>query len=243
MTSWHIKTHVYEGPLEALVDLIEKRKLLVNDVSLTQVADDFVAYVQTLESLPHDVTADFLLVASTLLLIKSKSLLPELPVTHEEQASMEDLARRLKAYQHTRIASQKLRTLFGERMMFSSLGSGERPHVFVPSKETDKGVLKEVLRSLISTFPPLQKREQVSVQPTITLEEVMKDIGARVLKTARMSFRSLLKDGRGDKATLIISFLATLQLAREGVVSLEQPHAFGDIDIESRTIGTPRYNS
>ena len=97
-----VKIGEIEGPLELILDLIEKRKLHISDVSLSQVADEFIEYIKSFEEFPIQDSADFILVASTLLLIKSKSLLPNLSLTPEEQDNIEDLENRLATYKNTR---------------------------------------------------------------------------------------------------------------------------------------------
>src|SRR5437868_2863344 len=96
--NYSVKTAVFEGPLDLLLDLIEKRKLFVSDVSVSQVTDDFVSYIEGHEQFPLEESAEFIVVASTLMLIKSRSLLPSLPLTDDETASIEDLEARLKLY-------------------------------------------------------------------------------------------------------------------------------------------------
>ena len=81
---FQIKTEAFEGPLDLLLALIEKRKLFISDISLAEVADDFIEYIKTFDEFPVDMTANFILIASTLLLIKSKSLLPSMTLTSEE---------------------------------------------------------------------------------------------------------------------------------------------------------------
>ena len=83
-----VKTKDFEGPLDLLLDLIEKRKFFINDLSLAKVTDDFIAHIQQFENLPMGESAHFILVASTLLLIKSRSLLPQLNLTEEEQTDL-----------------------------------------------------------------------------------------------------------------------------------------------------------
>ena len=83
--SFKVKTSSFEGPLDLLLDLIEKRKLFINDVSLAKVTDDFIAHIKQFDDLPMAESAHFILIASTLLLIKSKSLLQELNLTEEEK--------------------------------------------------------------------------------------------------------------------------------------------------------------
>ena len=95
-----VRVGEFEGPLELVLDLIEKRKMHISDVSLSQVADEFIEYIKSFEEFPIADSADFILVASTLLLIKSKSLLPNLQLTEEEQGSIEDLENRLASYKN-----------------------------------------------------------------------------------------------------------------------------------------------
>ena len=82
-TDYQVKTEGFEGPLELLLDLVEKRKLFINEISLATVADDYIAHLKSFEKLPVDFVSSFLIVASTLILIKSKSLLPTLDLTVE----------------------------------------------------------------------------------------------------------------------------------------------------------------
>ena len=101
-SAYTVKTGVFEGPLDLLLELITERKLFVNDVSLSQVADDFVRYLEEHEStgwqIPLGESAEFILVASTLMLIKSKSLLPMFILSEDEEESIHDLEDRLALY-------------------------------------------------------------------------------------------------------------------------------------------------
>src|SRR5882672_5982125 len=90
-----IETPSYKGPLETLLDLIEARKLSISDISLAEVADSYLAYVEKLPEMPLAETSQFVLVASTLLLIKSRSLLPILELSEDERESVDELERRL----------------------------------------------------------------------------------------------------------------------------------------------------
>jgi segregation and condensation protein A len=87
-----IKTQVFEGPLDLLLTLVEKKKLFINDIALSQVTDDFIAHIQNFDKLPMGDSAHFILIASTLLLIKSKSLLPALTLTEEEEEGIREWA-------------------------------------------------------------------------------------------------------------------------------------------------------
>ena len=91
MSDFSVQTKVFEGPLALLLDLIEKRKLLINEISLSQVTNDFLDFVALLEQKDLNKLTEFIQVASTLILIKSKSLLPTLDLTTEETGEIEDL--------------------------------------------------------------------------------------------------------------------------------------------------------
>src|SRR3989338_6833976 len=97
-TTYTVKTAAFEGPLDLLLDLVSKRKLFVNDVSLSQVTDDFMHYIENHEEFPIGESAEFIVVASTLMLIKSRSLLPMIKLTDEEEESIHDLEDRLVFY-------------------------------------------------------------------------------------------------------------------------------------------------
>src|SRR3989344_7297472 len=104
----HVKTSVYEGPLDLLLELIEKRKLLINDISLANVADEYITRINAMDELPVGETADFVALAATLLLIKSRSLLPSLTLTDEESRDIKELEYRLAIYQLIKEASSNL---------------------------------------------------------------------------------------------------------------------------------------
>src|SRR3989344_5879114 len=107
-----VRVGQFEGPLELLLELIEKKKLHISDVSISQVADEFIEYIKSFETFPTADSADFILIASTLLLIKSKSLLPNLSLTEEEQGSIEDLENRLVIYKKYKELSANLEKIF-----------------------------------------------------------------------------------------------------------------------------------
>ncbi|HYF10131.1 MAG TPA: segregation/condensation protein A, partial [Candidatus Paceibacterota bacterium] len=153
MNAFLVKQESFEGPLEMLLDLIEKRKLHVSDVSLAQVADDYVAYVRSLEHFPIEHTAHFILTAATLLLIKSKALLPSLSLTSEEEADIRDLEERLARYQRVRELSLHLKERFGKRFIFPTSERSLGIPVFSPDASVSKPSLLESLRRVLSSIP------------------------------------------------------------------------------------------
>ena len=116
--SYTVKTAVFEGPLDLLLELVTKRKLFVNDVSLSQVTDDFISYIDKHEEFPIGESAEFIVIASTLMLIKSRSLLPMLKLTEDEEESIHDLEDRLVLYAKVKELALALKKIFGKQIIF-----------------------------------------------------------------------------------------------------------------------------
>jgi segregation and condensation protein A len=206
---FHVQQEAFQGPLDLLLALIEKRKLLINDISLANVADDFIHYVEQHPEFPLSQTANFVLVGSTLLLIKSKSLLPVLTLTEEEQDSIEDLEHRLKQLEVYKRIAAELNT-----------------------------AMDRVLRGLPSEKVPVP---EAIVERVMSLEEMIDQLAERVNSSIRTSFREFSQSRGEAKVHVVVSFLAMLELVKQGLVRVEQESQFGDIVMENDQVGVPRY--
>ncbi len=240
-SQYNVKTHIFEGPLDTLLSLIEKRKLFINDISLAQVADDYISYVKGLENFPIADSAHFVLIASTLVLIKSKSLLPTLSLTEEEQSSIDDLEDRLKQYQKYKALSLHLKERFGINVEYLRLPSKEKIIVFTPDKNTSVSRINEVIKSVIAGMPKKEFVPKAIVQKVISLEEMMDSLSERINKSIKMSFRDFAGVGKVEKVNVIVSFLAMLELVKQGIIQVRQDKDFHDIEIETQNIGVPSY--
>ena len=232
-----VKTDIFEGPLHLLLDLIEKRKLLINDISISAVADDFLEHIKSLPELPLNETAEFVALAATLLLMKSRSLLPSLLLTDEEQGDLVDLERRLALLSLMRKAARSLEKEWGK----TPLASCESPRVepvFAPDKETSLVPLREAIARVLFVFPKAVVLTKATVKSIITLEEMIVRLTERVGKEMKMSFK---KFSGKEKTSVIVSFLALLELVKQGILHASQENDFGDITLESDSISTPTY--
>ncbi|MDE2038079.1 MAG: segregation/condensation protein A [Patescibacteria group bacterium] len=236
-----VKTQSFEGPLDLLLDLIEKRKLFVSDVSLAKVTDDFIGYVGRAGAMPMGESAHFILVASTLLLIKSRSLLPDLALTQEEQGDIRDLETRLKIYQRIKDASAQVKTLFGADMIFGKSQAPAIRPVFAPDPAFTLERALASVRSLIDRLPKTERLPQVTVKKVVSLEETIASLAERIQSQLKLSFRQFASGHKGEKVGVIVSFLAMLELVKNGVLHVTQDAAFGDITMETRDVGVPRY--
>lgn len=247
--TYNLRLEIFEGPLELLLDLIEKRKLFINDISLSKVTDDFINYIKEREHFPLGLSAQFVLVASTLLLIKSKSLLPSLDLTTEEQATIEDLEDRLKEYQRIKGLALHVRDLFGRNIIFPRLPSKQKVIVFAPDGSMTIANIAAAAQGVLSGLPKKETRPHVTIKKVISLEETIEKLTARITTSLRMSFGEFSGHARTgkaltqeDKVNVIVGFLAMLELAKQGIIAVSQESMFDDIHMETETIGVPRYN-
>lgn len=237
-----IKTEVFEGPLELLLNLIEKRKLFINDIALAKVTDDFIAYVKSFDNFPIADSANFILIASTLLLIKSKSLLPTLDLTEEEQASIEDLEARLKIYARMKELSVHIKDRFGKKMLFAKENNKIEVRVFSPHAKMTLPNLVAAMFDVIKNFPKKEILPKAVVRKVISLEDMIGNLTKRITSSLRMSFREFANVNKEEKVNVIISFLAMLELVKQGVINVVQEQKFDDIKMETAAeIGVPKY--
>ncbi len=250
--TYNVKTEVFEGPLDVLLNLIEKRKLFINDISLAKVADDFISHIRVQGELPIADTAQFVLIASTLILIKSKSLLPGIELTEEEEQSIEDLEHRLTARKQYKELSLHVKALFGKQMLFTPLArrdgnkSAEVTPVFAPDKRTTTGDLLTRIKQVIAALPKQEVLHKTLVKKVVSLEEMIVALTERITRNFKMNFKEFATKensdgGKEEKVSLIVSFLAMLELVKQGVIAVRQDTAFQDIKMESAQLGVPRY--
>ncbi len=239
--SYKVKTAVFEGPLELLLSLIESRKLFINEISLSQVTDDYISHIRTLDSRSLSDITSFISIAATLILIKSRSLLPGIALTQDEEKSIVDLESRLKMYQVIREIIEELKTLFGKNILFS------RPEkrtttfhdLFVPDKRISIHTIHSQVFDVIHSLP---KKEvvlpSVEIKKVFSIEEMIDSLTSRITNAMKMSFKDFAESHSGNAEThkekkvyVIVSFLAMLELVRQGLVDVVQNSAFDDMEI------------
>lgn len=235
-----IKTKVFEGPLELLLDLVERRKLLINDISLAEVTDEYMRQVALMEELSLPNTANFITLAATLLLVKSKSLLPILDLTEEEEQSIEDLEERLKRYQIFRNAAVGLQQQFGTNRLYAAQFHPPKDPLFVVDSYCQTAELHATMLSILNDLPQKPKTDQATIKVVISLEDMMHRLEQRIRQQLKVRF-SDLHAGETEKKVIIVGFLAVLELFKQGNLIVHQGGRFDDIEIELETADTPQY--
>jgi len=244
MTQYTVKTTVFEGPLDLLLDLVTKRKLFVNDVSLSQVTDDFIHYIDEHDEFPIGESAEFIVVASTLMLIKSRSLLPMIKLSDEEEESVHDLENRLIVYARVKELASGLRNIFGKQIIFEKLPSKNPTIVFSPDSKTDTANILLALERVLDSLPKKEVLPKVLVKKVISLEEMIEKLAERISKASKINFKDFHATKGAltyeKKVSIIIGFLAMLELVKRGAIRVTQ-EGRGDIEIESELVNTPIY--
>ncbi len=239
-SAYTVKTTAFEGPLELLLSLVEGKKLFINEISLASVTDEYLAHTRSLPKSDLSDLTSFLAIAATLILIKSRSLLPGFLVTKEEEADIQDLESRLSLYSMIREIGGQLSEKYGkvlirlprERELFTS--------VFAPDPKLSASVLASACMECLGRVPKEEVLPQVRVRKIISIDEMLTSLAERVASAARVSFREWQKTLSGEdrdtmKSNVIVSFLAMLELVRQGMMDALQNTDFEDIELSAIT--------
>jgi len=229
MSDYNIKLEHFEGPLGLLLQLIENEELDIAKISLAKVADQFIQYVEISGEMSPDEVADFLVVASKLLLIKSKILLPSLEIDDEEANDLEKL---LKIYKEYDEASKVVEEMI-KRKRFSF--AREKPlRVFTPKfsppKKLKLGNLGLIFEEVLKRLEPVVNLPRDVIRKTITITEKINQIKKYILEKVTFNFKKLLING-GNKTEVIVSFLAMLELVKQRTIEVDQIKIFDEIEI------------
>lgn len=226
--------------MELLIELVEKRKLLINDISLAAVTDEYMQTVSAMQELSLPNTSQFITLAATLLLIKSKSLLPNLDLTSEEEANIEDLEERLRKYQMYREAGLTIQAQFGTRRMYEPEYTPPREPLFLPDVLCSLDELHAAMHRTLSSLPKPKTTHTAKVRPTISLDDMMDKLRTRIEHQMQTKF-SEIREHETEHKNVIVGFLAILELFKQGNILITQEGKFEDIHLELERADTPRY--
>ena len=238
--AFEIKHSQFEGSLDLLLDLIERRELQVSDIALAKVTDDFLAYATNGSDFPLAESAQFALICSTLLLLKSKALLPGLSLTPEEQGSIADLEHRLKLLERFRALARGLTKHLGSSCLYAPKERTIEP-IFAPPSMLSAALLRSAMQTVLAALPKAEKLAQVVIEKVISLKEMIENLKGRIQSALRMSFKDFSATHKKERVNIIVSFLALLELVKQGVIAAVQGERHGDIVMETEAFTTPRY--
>jgi len=246
ISPYQIKQGTFEGPLELLLSLIEQRKFFVNEVSLAEVTNDYISYIKSLSEIPRDRhIADvsyFILIAATLILIKSKSLLPNLSLTEDETEKIVDLENRLKVFKIIKNASLEINNRFGAKIIFMPNERIWSAPLFSPDSLITTNNISQSINEVLNHIPKkIEKLPELEIKKIINIDEIINSLTDRIQNAINFSFKEFtensgLKDKEEAKVHVIVSFLAMLELVREGIIDVIQNSSFEDITINKQEV-------
>jgi len=228
----NVKLRQFEGPLDLLLSLIQEQKLNITELALSEVTEQFLAYVKNLENIDATALADYLSIAAKLLVIKSKAILPSLDVESMDEESGEDLAARLILYQQFKEAAKWLKAQDAHRKQsfIRSLIFSERIS-FLPDPELKPKHLQESAMGILQILKELDNLPKAQISKAISIQDKISELQVLLSDKIETSLNDLLKTAK-NKPEVIITFLALLELTKQRLLSVEQEDLFTDITIK-----------
>ena len=241
-----VKLPVFEGPLDLLLHLIEKNKVSIYDIPIVEITNQYLDYVNHMDKEDLNLVSDFLVMAATLIDIKSRMLLPrEEEEESEEEDPRTELVNRLLEYKKYKYISQELADLEDSAGLHLFKPATVPPEVarYEPPVDLDELLDGLTLARLQTIFHQVMKRKEDKIdrvrssfgtikKEPISLEERIGSVMDYARKHRTFRFRQILEQG-ADKLEVVVTFLAILELMKIGKIHLTQEHLFDDMEIET----------
>ena len=232
-----IKIDNFEGPLDLLCHLIDKNKMNIYDIKISDITDQYIDYLNEMERLNLEIASEFLVMASTLILLKSKSLLPK-QVEDEEEITEEELIRRIIEYKKYKEIIKKFKEQYensGDRLY------GVREEIQLPKQKLEKEYNKEIIPELYKKL--IERNEQKKNQNAKNIEKIaisesysvgskVKEMFKVLIRQKKFVFNKLFSIKEHNKQEVVTAFSGLLELSRRSKVETTQETLFGDITVE-----------
>lgn len=244
-----VKLQVFEGPLDLLLHLLEKNKVNIYDIPIVEITNQYMEYIAEMKRQDLNVVSEFLVMAATLIDIKSRMLLPA-PETEdeEEEDPRAELVQQLLEYKMYKCMAYELRDrqMDAERVLFKEptippeVAEYEEP-VNMEELVSDvtlarlNEIFKSIMKKQVDKIDPIRSKFGKIEKEEVSLSEKMAYLENYCLTHSRFSFRSLL-EAQAGKMEIIVTFLAILELMKTGKIFISQEHTFDDILIQSKIV-------
>ena len=234
---YNLKLENFEGPLDLLCHLIDKNKMDIYDINLSEITDQYIEYINNMEEMNLEVTSEFLVMASTLLYIKSKNLLPN-QVEDEKELTEEELLHRIIEYKKYKEITARFREMYakGEMTFFKAPEQIELPKQKLEveyNKEKISDAYAEILEKSASRLNQNAKNiEKIAITETYTVGEKVKDMFRALLHHKKFVFNNLFSNKKCSKPEIVTAFTGLLELSRRSKVLTSQEELFGNITVE-----------
>ena len=236
-----IKIDNFEGPLDLLCHLIDKNKMDIYDINLSEITDQYIIYLKEMEELNLEIASEFIVMASTLLFLKSKNLLPK-QEDEEEELTEEELIRRIIDYKKYKEITKKLRENFE---IYSNRVFKLQEQIQLPKQEIEaeynSQIIPDFYKKILETNEQKKNEnakniEQIAITDTYTVASKVKEIFKELVKNKRFIFNKMYSINKHNKQEVVTAFSGLLELSRRSKVSTDQAETFGDIMVEKKCL-------
>ena len=234
-----IKIDNFEGPLDLLCHLIDKNKMNIYDINLSEITDQYIEFLKEQEKLNLEIASEFVVMASTLLFLKSKNLLPK-QEEEEEEITEEELIRRIIEYKKFKEISKVLREKY---IIFSNRYYGFEEKIDLPKqkleKKYDEAIIPEIYENLVEKNNEkinqnAKNIEKIALVDKYTVADKVKEMYKVLTKQKKFVFNKLFSLKKREKQEVVTAFSGLLELSRRSKVETSQEEIFGDITVEEK---------
>ncbi len=232
-----IKIDNFEGPLDLLCHLIDKNKMNIYDIQISKITDQYIEYLKEQEKLNLEIASEFLVMASTLLYLKSKNLLPK-QEEEEEELTEEELIRRIIEYKKFKEISKVFKENY--EIYANRIFKGQE-EIALPKrkleKDYDNAIIpniyqKLVERNSVKINQNAKNIEKIALVENYTVASKVKEMFKVLIKQKRFVFNKLFSISTHNKQEVVTAFSGLLELSRRNKVETKQEELFGDITVE-----------
>ena len=236
---YEIKIENFEGPLDLLCHLIEKNKMDIYDINLNEITEQYIQYLNEMEEMNLEIASEFIVMASTLLYLKSKNLLPK-QENEEEEVTEEELIRRIIEYKKFKEISNVLKQNYIET---GNRYYKEQEKIELPKQKLEKNydekIIPKIYKNLIekkrSKINQNAKNiEKIALVENYSVASKVKEMYKVLVKQKRFVFNKLFSVNKRNKQEVVTAFSGLLEMSRRKKVETEQEELFGDITVEKR---------
>lgn len=236
---YELRLDNFEGPLDLLCYLIDKNKMDIYKIEISKIADQYIEYLKEQEKLDLEIASEFLVMASELLLVKSKGLLPK-ENDDEAELTEEELLNRIIEYKKFKEISK----VFKERIEIYSNRVHKLPEkIELPKQELEK---KYTLQQIVDIYSKLLEREEnkknenakniekIAIHDVYSVSDKVRDIFRELIKRPKFVFNKLFSLKEKPRAEVVTAFSGVLELSRRNKINTSQEELFGDIVVSKR---------
>jgi len=230
---YNVSTQQFSGPLDLLLQLVEKKNLEITEISLAKVTQDYLNYIGDQALVRPEELADFLVIASTLLLIKSKCLLPTLGLEVEEEEEILDLENRLQLYKIYKEQGVKIYERWSKNFYLFTRPAWKDIRIkFSPPNNISLPRFPQFFKKVLGAFEEEASLQEKKITKIVTLKQRIQELVRKLTKGKDYNLEELVPD-KNKRVDLVITFLAVLYLVKENIIKIKQEKNFGSIWISN----------